>query len=174
MPQRCPHVLTPWQGAHGWLTDAFPEQAVVSPGMCHQCPAVTAGCAAAGRHKHAGWIGNELRQRCCGVGWVPASLQDPSPLSELQCLSLAQEDIKFDGCPEIIISGKHSLIFVCLAGFYCLPFLRAPLCPDPFSQFMSSPFHPSFASHPFWLFAAAVHPGKPFAESVIQSPLSAH
>lgn len=140
----------------GSLTDAFPKQALVSSGTCHQRPAVTAGCAAAGRHKHTALIENhhhpgaqaEVLQG--GLGPTEPSGALPS-VRELQCLSLAQEDIKFNGCPEIIISGKHSLISVCLAGFYCLPFLRAPLCPDPFSQFMSSSFHPSFASHPFWL-----------------------
>lgn len=73
-------------------------------------------------------ITQELRQRCCGVSWPclgPPEPPGPLPsVRELQCLSLAQEDIKCDGCPEIIISGKHSLISVCLAGFYCLPFLQ--------------------------------------------------
>lgn len=107
-------------------------------------------------------ITQELRQRCCGVGWVPPSPSGPLPsVRELQCLSPAQEDMKFNGCPEIIISGKHSLISVCLAGFYCLPFLRALLCPDPFSQFLSSSFHPSFASHPFWLLLHLSTQGSP-------------
>lgn len=122
-------------GREHTLTETFPKQPVVSSGMCHQCPAVTAGCAAAGGHKHTmhfpflientsptssgrgavGWAGR---------AWVPMSPPGPLPsLRELQCLSPAQEHIKFDGCPEIIISGKHSLISVCLAGFYCLPFL---------------------------------------------------
>lgn len=105
--------------------------------MCHQCPAATAGCAAAEGHKHTmdflflienasptssgrgavGWA---------GCAWAPLRPQEPLPSPrELQCLSPAQEHIKFDGCPEIIISGKPSLISVWLAGFYCFPFLRA-------------------------------------------------
>lgn len=117
----------------GLLTDAFPKQAVVSSGMCHQRPAVTAGCAAAGRHKHTGLscaVIENTSPRSSGrgaVGWdgragVPLSPPGPLPsFRELQCLPVAQEDIKFNGCPEIIISGKHSLISVCLAGFYFLP-----------------------------------------------------
>lgn len=127
-----------------------------------QHPAVTAACAAAGRHKHTGLVEN-ASPRSSGrgaVGWA-GSHRAPHSVRELQCLSPAQEDIKFNGCPEIIISGKHSLISVCLAGFYCLPFLRAPLCPDPFSQFKSSSFHPSFASHPFWLLLHLSTQGSP-------------
>lgn len=157
----------------GSLADAFPKQAVVSSGTCHQRPAVTVGCAAAGRRKHTGLscaVIENTSPRSSGRGavgwdgrtWVPLSSPGPLPsVRALQCLSVAQEDMKFNGCPEIIISGKHSLISVCLAGFYCLPFLRAPLCPDPFSQFMSSSFHPSFASHPFWLLLHLCTQGSP-------------